>query len=956
MAASSSNKNQVTDRSKKVNSIDTQKIDELTTKVDQLLKNNQGKSSSWKKLHRAIQKAAPETERQQRISRSEIQEKIKALFTEALTLSLKVIIDKLDIMDVEPLQLTLVFVNSSASVPYSSIRDLPNGFNYLAHQRLAIIDPDSGDQPLFNEDKSIVVTVNGEIYNHEELRKGLKNHKFHTGSDCDVIAHLYEEHGENFVDMLDGIFSFVLLDTRDNSFMVARDAKKYFGYRLRHRGPDWSGIYQNGFNYLAHQRLAIIDPDSGDQPLFNEDKSIVVTVNGEIYNHEELRKGLKNHKFHTGSDCDVIAHLYEEHGENFVDMLDGIFSFVLLDTRDNSFMVARDAVGVTSLYIGWGLDGSLWVSSEMKGLHEDCEHFEAFPPGHLYSSKSGGGFKQWYNPPWFNESVPSTPYEPLAIRSAFEDVRKLFFFFFFLAVIKRLMTDVPFGVLLSGGLDSSLVASITARHLAGTKAAKRWGPQLHSFCVGLEGSPDLKAGKEVAEYLGTVHHEFHFTVQDGIDAIEDVIYHVETYDVTTIRASTPMFLMSRKIKSLGVKMVLSGEGSDEIFGGYLYFHKAPNKQEFHQETCRKAVIKRLMTDVPFGVLLSGGLDSSLVASITARHLAGTKAAKRWGPQLHSFCVGLEGSPDLKAGKEVAEYLGTVHHEFHFTVQDGIDAIEDVIYHVETYDVTTIRASTPMFLMSRKIKSLGVKMVLSGEGSDEIFGGYLYFHKAPNKQEFHQETCRKIKALHKYDCLRANKATSAFGLEARVPFLDKEFINTAMSLDPESKMIKPEEGRIEKWVLRRAFDDEERPYLPKHILYRQKEQFSDGVGYSWIDGLKAHAAENVNDKMMSNAAFIFPHNTPLTKEAYYYRMIFERFFPQNSARLTVPGGATVACSTAKAVEWDASWSNNMDPSGRAAIGVHLSAYDGSKVALPLPTPHKAIDDIPMMMGQEVVIQT
>ncbi|WZZ45443.1 asparagine synthetase [glutamine-hydrolyzing] [Brassica napus] len=560
--------------------------------------------------------------------------------------------------------------------------------------------------------------------------------------------------------------------------------------RLRHRGPDWSGIYQNGFNYLAHQRLAIIDPASGDQPLFNEDKSIVVTVNGEIYNHEELRKGLKNHKFHTGSDCDVIAHLYEEHGENFVDMLDGIFSFVLLDTRDNSFMVARDAVGVTSLYIGWGLDGSLWVSSEMKGLHEDCEHFEAFPPGHLYSSKSGGGFKQWYNPPWFNESVPSTPYEPLAIRSAFED----------------------------------------------------------------------------------------------------------------------------------------------------------------------AVIKRLMTDVPFGVLLSGGLDSSLVASITARHLAGTKAAKRWGPQLHSFCVGLEGSPDLKAGKEVAEYLGTVHHEFHFTVQDGIDAIEDVIYHVETYDVTTIRASTPMFLMSRKIKSLGVKMVLSGEGSDEIFGGYLYFHKAPNKQEFHQETCRKIKALHKYDCLRANKATSAFGLEARVPFLDKEFINTAMSLDPESKMIKPEEGRIEKWVLRRAFDDEERPYLPKHILYRQKEQFSDGVGYSWIDGLKAHAAENVNDKMMSNAAFIFPHNTPLTKEAYYYRMIFERFFPQNSARLTVPGGATVACSTAKAVEWDASWSNNMDPSGRAAIGVHLSAYDGSKVALPLPAPHKAIDDIPMMMGQEVVIQT
>uniref|UniRef100_A0A1J3E231 Asparagine synthetase [glutamine-hydrolyzing] n=1 Tax=Noccaea caerulescens TaxID=107243 RepID=A0A1J3E231_NOCCA len=553
--------------------------------------------------------------------------------------------------------------------------------------------------------------------------------------------------------------------------------------RLRHRGPDWSGIYQNGDNYLAHQRLAIIDPDSGDQPLFNEDKTIVVTVNGEIYNHEELRKRLKNHKFHTGSDCEVIAHLYEEHGEEFVDMLDGVFSFVLLNTRDNSFMVARDAIGVTPLYIGWGTDGSVWISSEMKGLNEDCEHFEAFPPGNLYSSKSGG-FKQWYNPPWYNEIVPSTPYEPLALRRAFED----------------------------------------------------------------------------------------------------------------------------------------------------------------------AVVKRLMSDVPFGVLLSGGLDSSLVASITARHLEETKASK-----LHSFCVGLEGSPDLKAGKEVAEYLGTEHHEFHFTVQDGIDAIEDVIYHVETYDVTTIRASTPMFLMSRKIKSLGVKMVLSGEGSDEIFGGYLYFHKAPNKQELHQETCRKIKALHKYDCLRANKATSAFGLEARVPFLDKDFINTAMSLDPESKMIKPEENRIEKWVLRRAFDDEERPYLPKHILYRQKEQFSDGVGYSWIDGLKAHAAENVNDRMMSNAAHIFPHNTPLTKEAYYYRMIFERFFPQNSARLTVPGGATVACSTAKAVEWDASWSNNMDPSGRAAIGVHLSAYDASKVVLPV-APLKAIDDMPMMRGQGVVIQT
>ncbi|CAN1266588.1 Asparagine synthetase [glutamine-hydrolyzing] 1, partial [Linum perenne] len=427
--------------------------------------------------------------------------------------------------------------------------------------------------------------------------------------------------------------------------------------RLKHRGPDWSGLYQHGDCYLAHQRLAIIDPASGDQPLFNEDKAIVVTVNGEIYNHEELRKRLPSHKFRTGSDCDVIAHLYEEYGEDFVNLLDGMFSFVLLDTRDNSFIVARDGTGITSLYIGWGLDGSIWISSELKGLNDDCEHFECFPPGHLYSSKS--------------------------------------------------------------------------------------------------------------------------------------------------------------------------------------------------------------------------------------------------------------------------------------------------------------ASTPMFLMSRKIKSLGVKMVLSGEGSDEVFGGYLYFHKAPNKEEFHRETCRKIKALHQYDCLRANKATSAWGLEARVPFLDKEFINVAMSIDPQWKMIKPEEGRIEKWVLRKAFDDEEHPYLPKHILYRQKEQFSDGVGYSWIDGLKAHASQHVTDKMMRNAVHIFPHNTPNTKEAYYYRMIFERFFPQNSASLTVPGGASVACSTATAVEWDASWSGNMDPSGRAALGVHLSAYTSAANSGIMPQP-KRINSMSRMIetnaAKELAIQS
>ncbi|KAI3891438.1 hypothetical protein MKX03_020720 [Papaver bracteatum] len=521
--------------------------------------------------------------------------------------------------------------------------------------------------------------------------------------------------------------------------------------RLKHRGPDWSGMYQHGDFYLCHQRLAIVDPASGDQPLYNEDKSIVVTVNGEIYNHEDSRKRLPNHRFRTGSDCEVIAHLYEEHGEDFVDLLDGIFSFVLLDTRDNSFIVARDAIGITSLYIGWGLDGSIWVASEMKGLNDECEHFEYFPPGHLYSSVQGS-FRRWYNPAWMSETIPSTLYDPLVLRRAFE----------------------------------------------------------------------------------------------------------------------------------------------------------------------KAVIKRLMTDVPFGVLLSGGLDSSLVASVTARHFAATKAAKNWGPQLHSFCIGLEGSPDLEAAREVADYLGTIHHEFHFSVQDGIDAIEDVIYHIETYDVTTVRASTPMFLLARKIKSLGVKMVISGEGSDE----YLYFHKAPNKEEFHRETCRKINALHQYDCLRANKSTSAWGLEVRVPFLDKEFINVVMDIDPEWKMINQSQGRIEKWILRRAFDDEERPYLPKHILYRQKEQFSDGVGYDWIDGLKEHAAENVTDKLMLQAEHIYPHNTPPSKEACYYRMIFERFFPQKSATLTVPGGASVACSTAKAIEWDSNWSNNLDPSGRAALGVHL----------------------------------
>ncbi|GJN31150.1 hypothetical protein PR202_gb19512 [Eleusine coracana subsp. coracana] len=446
-------------------------------------------------------------------------------------------------------------------------------------------------------------------------------------------------------------------------------------------------------------------------------------ANGEIYNHKKIRKQFGGkHAFTTGSDCEVIIPLYEEYGENFVDMLDGgVFAFVLYDTRSRTYMAARDdAIGVNPLYIGWGADGSVWFSSEMKALNEDCVRFDIFPPGHLYSSATAG-FRRWYNPHWFLEQVPNTPYKPLVLREAFE----------------------------------------------------------------------------------------------------------------------------------------------------------------------KAVIKRLMTDVPFGVLLSGGLDSSLVASVTKRHLVETEAAEKFGTELHSFVVGLEGSPDLKAAREVADYLGTIHHEFHFTVQDGIDAIEEVIYHDETYDVTTIRASTPMFLMARKIKSLGVKMVLSGEGSDELLGGYLYFHFAPNKEEFHKETCRKVKALHQYDCLRANKATSAWGLEVRVPFLDKEFINVAMSMDPEWKLYDPELGRMEKWVMRKAFrrrgaaipakgEEKQRP----HILYRQKEQFSDAA--SVTAGSTASSLftdQQVTDEMMKNAAQTYPYNTPVNKEAYYYRMIFERLFPQ-----------------------------------------------------------------------------
>lgn len=538
-------------------------------------------------------------------------------------------------------------------------------------------------------------------------------------------------------------------------------------------------MHKFGNHFLAHERLAIMDPASGDQPLFNEDRSICVTVNGEIYNYKELfakiLEAKPGRKFATQSDCEVISHLYEIYGTEVASMLDGFFAFVVLDTNTNTFYAARDPIGVTCMYIGWGKDGSVWLSSEMKCLKDDCTRFQQFPPGHYYDSKTGE-FTRYYNPNYYldfeakPEAFPSAPLDLVALRTAFET-----------AVVKRLMSDVPFGVLLSGGLDSSLVASIASRHV----------------------------GK-------------------------------------------------------------------------------------------------------------GGV---------------------WGT-LHSFCVGLQGSPDLAAARKVADFLKTDHHEFTFTVQEGIDAISNVIYHVETFDVTSIRASTPMFLMSRKIKALGVKMVLSGEGADEVFGGYLYFHKAPNKEEFHSENVRKIKDLHKYDCLRANKSTMAWGVEARVPFLDRHFLDVAMAIDPKEKLIDKANGRIEKYIMRKAFDTPDQPYLPSEVLWRQKEQFSDGVGYSWIDGLKEHADKMVSDSELKQAHHRYPDNTPKTKEAYWYRSLFEQHFPQRSAVETVPGGPSVACSTATAALWDAAWAGKEDPSGRAVAGVHDQSYEGAAAADEPPSAKKA----------------
>jgi asparagine synthase (glutamine-hydrolysing) len=527
---------------------------------------------------------------------------------------------------------------------------------------------------------------------------------------------------------------------------------------LRHRGPDWSGIYSADNAVLAHERLSIVDVNTGAQPILSESGRQALAVNGEIYNHQDIRDRFEGrYGFRTQSDCEVILPLYLEHGAGFLDELSGMYAFCLYDEDRDAWLMARDPIGIIPLYYGHDANGQLYVASEMKALVDVCNEVHEFPPGHAWSSGEDAP-RPWYRRDWQEyAAVREAVTDRAALRQALED-----------AVVGHLMTDVPYGVLLSGGLDSSIIAALAARH-----AAMR---------------------------------------------VED-----------------------------------------------------------HEE----------------------------------------KPA--WWPRLHSFAIGLEGSPDLAAAQRAADHIGTVHHGFTFTIQEGLDALEEVIYHLETYDVTTIRAATPMFLMARKIRAMGIKMVLSGEGADEIFGGYLYFHKAPDAQAFHEETVRKLSRLHSYDCLRANKAMAAWGVEARVPFLDKEFLDVAMRIDPADKMITA--GRIEKQVLREAFSD----LLPEEIAWRQKEQFSDGVGYGWIDAVKDFTAERVSDAEMARAAGRFPFNTPASKEAYWFRTVFERHFPLASAERTVPGGPTVACSTPEAVLWDQALQEMNDPSGRAMRNVHKDSY-------------------------------
>ena len=528
--------------------------------------------------------------------------------------------------------------------------------------------------------------------------------------------------------------------------------------RIRHRGPDWSGIFSDGRCILAHERLAIVDPLSGGQPLYSADRTKVLAVNGEIYNHKAIRQQMEGeYEFQTGSDCEVILALYQKKGIDFLEDLNGIYAFALYDATQDAFLVARDPIGVIPLYIGRDADGTIYVASELKALEGQCEEYEPFLPGHYWWSKDGR-MKKWYKRDWYD-----------------------------------------------------------------------------------------------------------------YDAVKD-----------------------------------NGASADDV-----------------REALCEAVKRQLMSDVPYGVLLSGGLDSSIISAVAAKYaqnrVEDDSQSTAWWPRLHSFAVGLKGAPDLAKAKDMADFLGTVHHEVNYTVQEGLDAIRDVIYYIETYDVTTVRASTPMYLLARVIKSMGIKMVLSGEGSDEIFGGYLYFHKAPSAKAFHEETVRKIGNLYQYDCLRANKALAAWGVEGRVPFLDKEFLDVAMRLNPEAKMCPG--TVIEKKILREAFSD----MLLPSVAWRQKEQFSDGVGYSWIDSLKAVAESSVTDEQMAHAAERFPINPPMNKEEYCYRSIFEEHFPSESAARSVPSVPSVACSSAVALEWDASFKNMNDPSGRAVSGVHNDAY-------------------------------
>ena len=537
-----------------------------------------------------------------------------------------------------------------------------------------------------------------------------------------------------------------------------RDKALAMAKKIRHRGPDWSGIYCGRTAILAHERLSIVDPQSGKQPLFSPDHKQILAVNGEIYNHLDIRKRYAGkYQFQTGSDCEVILALYRDKGIHFLDELNGIFAFALYDEEQDTFLIARDPIGVIPLYIGYDADGKVYCASELKALEGFCDRYEPFLPGHYYDSKEGK-MTRWYTRDWMSyDAVKDNPASVKELREALEA-----------AVRRQLMSDVPYGVLLSGGLDSSVISAV----------AKKYA--------------------------------------------------------------------SRRVESNG-------------------------KQE------------------------------------------------AWWPQLHSFAVGLKGAPDLAKAREVADHIGTVHHEINYTIQEGLDAVRDVIYFIETYDVTTVRASTPMYLLARVIKSMGIKMVLSGEGADEVFGGYLYFHKAPDARAFHEETLRKLSKLYLYDCLRANKSLAAWGVEGRVPFLDKEFLDVAMRLNPAAKMCPGK--TIEKKIVREAFQD----MLPEGVAWRQKEQFSDGVGYSWIDTLKAVTSQAVSDEQMAHAAERFPVNTPMNKEEYYYRSIFEEYFPSESAARSVPSVPSVACSTAEALAWDEAFKNMNEPSGRAVAGVHEEAY-------------------------------